>query len=80
MPKTHIFDQKNNNKKIFFGDLNLPFFSRPLQETNDFFFEALELVVHFGHYRHERDKVTVTWFIGSQILPRPILQGREGGY
>ena len=37
MHKTHIFDQKNNAKKIFFTDLPTLFFFGLLQETNNFF-------------------------------------------
>ena len=38
MHKTHIFDQKNYAKNIFFTDLPILFFFGPLQETNNFFF------------------------------------------
>ena len=41
MHKTHIFDQKNYAKKIFFTDLPTLFFIRPLQETYNIFFLAL---------------------------------------
>ena len=40
MHKTHIFDKKNNAKKIFLPTYLPYFFSRPLQETNDIFFLA----------------------------------------
>ena len=44
MHETHIFDQKNNAKKKDFTDLPTLFFFGPLQETNNFFFYALEAI------------------------------------
>ena len=70
MHKTHIFDQKNNNKKKI-SDLPTLFFLGPLQETNNFFFKAQShnnsfrsWTISFGKVTHKNTKkVLDNWYV-----------------